>query len=90
MGRFYVFAGLLLAEQTAETAQNGADLIHIDLGLDHFHHLLDLVVGQIDADEAFHGGDGILLELGQNVLVGLDLLYDFFHFCFDIHRCCLL
>ena len=84
-----MFFYLLLAEQTA---QHAADLIQIDLCLDAVHDLLHLVVGQVDAQQAFHRGDGILLELSHQVLIALDLSHQLFDFCLDIHRsippCC--
>ena len=64
-----------------------AQLVQIHLGLDAVRHLLEDVVGEVDAQEALHGLDGILLEALHKAgvvfeLAGdlLDLLFDVFHY----------
>ena len=72
----------LAAEQTGELVHQTACC---DLCLDSVDHSVDLIVRQIDADNALDCLDRILLELGCKILIILDLADDFFDFCFDIH-----
>ena len=72
---------LLLAEEFADAAQDITDLLQLDFGLDRLNGLIDLLVGQIDADVLLDDGGGVLFELLHQLLVGhqfLDDLFDLF------------
>ena len=77
---------LLLAEQTAQTAEHVPQVVKLDLCLNAFHNAFDLVVGQVNAKQGFHCTDRVILELCQQILVALDLFGQFFNFCFDVHQ----
>ena len=64
------FIYVLFSKQAFQTAQGVAQLVHVDLGLDELRNGHDLIVGQVDFQQLLHGGNGILLELGGDVLVG--------------------
>ena len=74
-----------IPKELADAAEHVADLVQLDLGLDAVDELVDLLVGQVDADELLDDGYGIPLELGHQVLVGSQLLDDFLDLCLDIH-----
>ena len=79
---FLFCIGLFLSEETAE---HTADLIKIDLCLYSVSHFFDLIVGQVDADEILHDLHGVCLEFVEQLGVSLDLLYQRFCFCLDVH-----
>ena len=73
------------AEQTADRTARVADVVDLDLCLDAVYDALDLVIGKVNAEQGFHCCDRIALELCQQILVVLDLVGQFFNFCFDVH-----
>ena len=65
-------------------------LKQLDLGLEAGDELVDLVIGQVDADELLDDGGGVAVELGHQLLVAQQLLDDLLDFCLDIHGFSLL
>ena len=79
------YPSVLPAEQLADAVEDVADLIQLDLGLDAVDELVDLLVGQVNANELLDNGHGVALELGHQVLVAGQLFDDLFDLCLDIH-----
>ena len=62
-----------------------ADVVGGELGLHRGDHLVDLVVGQVDAGELLQRGGGVAEELDFQALIAFELLHNVLNGLFDIY-----
>ena len=73
-------------EQLAQAAQDVADLLDGDLGLDAVDELVHQIVGQIHAHQLLDDSHGVLVELIEQRLVAHELGNDLLDLCLDVHN----